>query len=133
MKKILGVLGMSIAFILSITFISFAAGDYPNRPVTIICPHPPGGVSDLWARAFAMVAEKYLGQSVVVVTKAGAAGMIGVLAGAQADPDGYTLTMALTTITCNIEGEIAEGRKPPFTRNDFVTIGSFTLTGGLSS
>jgi len=49
-----------------------------------------GGLSDLQARAFAMAAEKYLGQPVVVVTKAGASGMVGVLAGAQAVPDGYT-------------------------------------------
>jgi tripartite-type tricarboxylate transporter receptor subunit TctC len=128
MKKIFSVLGMSIVLILSMAHASFAAGDYPNRPITIICPFTPGGLSDLQARAIAMAAEKYLGQPIVVVSKAGAAGMIGVLAGAQAAPDGYTLTITQSSITCVIESEIAEGRKPPFTRNDFTTIASFTLT-----
>jgi tripartite-type tricarboxylate transporter receptor subunit TctC len=130
MKKIFCVLGVSIVLVLSVALASFAAGDYPNRPITIICPFSPGGLSDLQARAFAMAAEKYLGQPVVVVTKAGASGMVGVLAGAQAAPDGYTLTITQSAVTCTIEGEIAEGRKPPFTRHDFTTIGSFTMTPG---
>lgn len=130
MKKIFSVLGISIVLILSIANISFTAGDYPNRPITIIVPFTPGGLADLTARTFTMVADKYLGQPLVVANKAGAAGMIGALAGAQAAPDGYTLTLTQSSITANIESEIAEGRKPPFTRQDFTTIGIFTLTVG---
>ena len=130
MKVISYVLGVSIVLTLSMNHISFATEDYPNRPLTVICPYSPGGLSDLQARAFAMVAEKYFGKAVVVVNKAGASGMVGVLAVTQADPDGYSVVMAQTAINCNIEGEIAEGRKPPFARQDFTTIGTFSLTGG---
>ena len=125
MKVVSYVLGVSIALTLSISHISFAAEDYPNRPLTVICPYSPGGLSDLHARSFAMVAEKYFGKPVVVVNKAGASGMVGALAVAQGEPDGYSVVIAQTAINCNIEGEIAEGRKPPFTRQDFIPIGSW--------
>ena len=104
------------------------AADYPTKPVTLINPMPPGGTLDLQARAWAAVAEKYLGQPVVVVNKPGATGMVGGLAGAQAAPDGYTLTVGSVNITNVVEWEIANGRKPPFTRHDFIAIGSFTMS-----
>jgi tripartite-type tricarboxylate transporter receptor subunit TctC len=69
-----------------------------------------------------------LGQPMVVVNKPGATGMVGGLAGAQAAPDGYTLTVGSVNLTNAIEWEIANGRKPPFTRHDFVPICSFTLS-----
>jgi tripartite-type tricarboxylate transporter receptor subunit TctC len=62
---------------------SFAA-DFPTKPITLINPVPPGGTLELQARAFASVAEKMLGQPIVVVNKVGATGMVGALAGAQA-------------------------------------------------
>ena len=105
-----------------------AAAEYPTRAITIINPYPPGGTLDIQSRAFAAVAEKLLGQPVVVVNKAGATGMIGSVAGAQAAPDGYTLTTGSTANSCAIEWEIANGRKPPVTNGDFVTIGSFTMS-----
>ena len=79
------------------------AADYPARPITLINPYPPGGFLDVPGRSFAAVAEKMLGKPVVVVNKAGAAGMIGSVAGAQAPADGYTLTLGCTTITCAVE------------------------------
>ncbi len=69
--------------------ISYAA--YPERPITIIVNYTPGGGSDLSARALAKYAEKELGQPVVVVNKAGAAGSLGVGAIAASKPDGYTI------------------------------------------
>jgi tripartite-type tricarboxylate transporter receptor subunit TctC len=89
---------------------------------------PPGGTLDLQARAYASVAEKYLGQPVMVVNKPGATGMVGALAGAQAAPDGYTLTVGSVNLTNAIEWELANGRKPPFYYDDFVAIGSFTMS-----
>ena len=106
---------------------SFAA-DYPTKPITLINPQAPGGTLDIQARAFASVADKILGQPVVVVNKTGATGMVGGLAGAQAAPDGYTLTVGSVNIPNAIEWEIANGRKPPFTRHDFVCIGTFTMS-----
>ena len=122
--KIAGVFSL-----LACVWVGAAAGaDYPARPITVINPMPPGGTLDLQARAFASVAEKVLGQPMVVTNKPGATGMIGGLAGAQAPPDGYTLTVGSVNMTNAVEWEIANGRKPPFTRNDFVTIGVFTLS-----
>lgn len=62
------------------------------------------------------MAERFLGQPVVVINKTGAAGMVGGFAGATAPPDGYTLTVGSSNKSCTIEWEIANGRKPSFTR-----------------
>ena len=78
-------LSMLIALSLVIVTASFAA-DYPTKPITLINPQAPGGTLDIQARAFAPLAEKMLGQPVVVVNKTGATGMVGGLAGAQAAP-----------------------------------------------
>jgi tripartite-type tricarboxylate transporter receptor subunit TctC len=122
--KILGMLFLSLAVTVSMAF----GAEFPSRAITILNPQAPGGTMDVQARAFASVAEKLLGQPMVVVNKVGASGMIGGLAGAQAAPDGYTLTVGSVNMTNIIEWEIANGRKPPFTRQDFITIGIFTLS-----
>jgi tripartite-type tricarboxylate transporter receptor subunit TctC len=54
--------------------------------------------------------------------------MVGGLAGAQADSDGYTLTVGSVNIPNAVEWELANSRKPPFTRHDFVCIGTFTMS-----
>jgi tripartite-type tricarboxylate transporter receptor subunit TctC len=120
---------VSIFIFLSLVIVSLSfAADYPSKPITLINPQAPGGTLDIQARAFAPVAEKILGQPVVVINKTGATGMVGGLAGAQANPDGYTLTVGSVNIPNAIEWEIANGRKPPFTRHDFVCIGTFTMS-----
>jgi tripartite-type tricarboxylate transporter receptor subunit TctC len=116
-----------IALSLGIASVAFAA-DYPTKPITLINPQAPGGTLDVQARAFAPLAEKILGQPVVVVNKVGATGMVGALAGAQANPDGYLLTVGSVNIPNAIEWEIANGRKPAFTRHDFICIGTFTMS-----
>ena len=120
---------VTIFIVLSLSIVSASlSADYPTKPITLINPMPPGGTLDLQARAYATVAEKLLGQPVVVVNKPGATGMLGGLSGAQATPDGYTLTVGSVNLTNAVEWEIANGRKPPFTRHDFVCIGSFTMS-----
>lgn len=119
---------MGIIGILFCLVVSGWAAEYPTRSITIINPYAPGGTLDLQSRAYAAVAEKIMGQPMVVVNKPGATGMIGGLAGAQAAPDGYTLTVASTAMTAALEWEAANGRKTPFTRKDFIPIGSFTLS-----
>lgn len=126
MKRI-KIFGLVVCFVFCLASMAWGA-EYPTRPITMINPMPPGGTLDLQSRAFASVAEKILGQPVVVVNKPGATGMIGGLAGAQATPDGYTLTVGSVNLTNAIEWEIANGRKPPFTRDDFIPIASFTLS-----
>ena len=65
---------------------------FPSRPITLICPWPPGGSSDAVVRAFAESATKVLGVTVVTENKPGVGGTLGATAMLQARPDGYTLT-----------------------------------------
>jgi tripartite-type tricarboxylate transporter receptor subunit TctC len=75
---------------------AWAQGAYPNRTITVIAPYSAGGDADLAARNFAAAAQKVLGQTVVVVNKTGASGVIGSAQVVNAPPDGYTLLLART-------------------------------------
>lgn len=68
------------------------AQQFPVKPITLICPWPAGGASDLVMRAFAESVGKQLGQTVVVENRPGASGTLGAGALVNARPDGYTLT-----------------------------------------
>jgi tripartite-type tricarboxylate transporter receptor subunit TctC len=69
-------------------------GAYPNKPLRMIVPYPPGGVTDIMGRLAAEALSRQLGQSIVVENRSGAGGNIGAQAAAQAEPDGYTLFLA---------------------------------------
>jgi len=73
-----------------------AQGAYPNRPVRVIIPWPPGQATDLAARIISQRLSEALGQPFVAENRAGAGGMIGTDAVAKAAPDGYTLLAAST-------------------------------------
>jgi tripartite-type tricarboxylate transporter receptor subunit TctC len=75
---------------------ALAQGSYPDRPITLIAPYSAGGDADIAARNFAAAAQKALGQTVVVVNKTGASGVIGSAMVVAAAPDGYTLLLART-------------------------------------
>ncbi len=66
---------------------------YPTKTITLVCPWSPGGGTDRMARMMARELKEELGQPVVVVNKTGGGGAIGHSEGANAKPDGYTLTM----------------------------------------
>jgi tripartite-type tricarboxylate transporter receptor subunit TctC len=75
---------------------AFAA--YPEKSITLIVPFPPGGRTDLTARVVAQYLSKHVRQSVVVVNKPGAGGVLGAKEVAAAPPDGYTLGMFSSAI-----------------------------------
>jgi tripartite-type tricarboxylate transporter receptor subunit TctC len=74
-----------------------SAQDYPNKPVRIVVTFPPGGSSDVTARALSVPLQKALGQPVVVDNKPGAGGTIAAGEIFRAAPDGYNLLMSNTT------------------------------------
>jgi tripartite-type tricarboxylate transporter receptor subunit TctC len=67
------------------------AGDYPERPIRLIIPFPPGGATDFAGRLASGSLTELLGQQIVVDNRGGASGVIGTELAARADPDGYTL------------------------------------------
>jgi len=69
------------------------AQTWPSRPIRLIVPHAPGGVTDTVARLVAQPLGEALGQSVVVENKPGASGLLGTESAAAAAPDGYTFVM----------------------------------------
>ena len=81
--------------------ITSSAATYPERPIRVIIPLPPGGAVDVVARLLQPHLEKALGQSIVIENRPGASGIIGAAAVANAEPDGHTLLMVPTTFTIN--------------------------------
>lgn len=82
---------------------AWAQSAYPNRPLRVIVPQPPGGGFDFVARALGERLTKQIGQSVVVENKPGSGTLVGTDAAAKADPDGYTLLMgSVSNIALNM-------------------------------
>jgi tripartite-type tricarboxylate transporter receptor subunit TctC len=75
-----------------------AADDYPNRPIVLVIPLPPGGTNDIMARAIADKISAALGQRIVIENRnAGGSGTVGTREVAHATPDGYTLILGYTS------------------------------------
>src|SRR5512137_899958 len=83
-----------IAAVLAMGLVAPAHAVYPDKPVTIIVPFPPGGSTDMVARAIAPKLQAQLGQPFVIDNRAGATGAIGATAVKNAAPDGYTFMVA---------------------------------------
>ena len=99
---------------------------YPSKPVTMIVPFPPGGVADIVGRPLADAMGRALGGPVVIENKSGAGGGIGMGYVARAKPDGYTVLLALSSISILPEADKVTGRAPMYQFRDFVPIARFT-------
>lgn len=93
---------LALAGLTSLAPVSWAQA-YPNRPLRVIVPQPPGGGFDFVARALAEPLSKRLNQSVVVENKPGSGTLVGTDAAAKSDADGYTLLMgSVSNIALNM-------------------------------
>lgn len=95
---------------------------WPSRNITMVVAFPPGGQADLAARPIALSLEKTLGKSVIVDNRAGAGGLVGNAFVARSEPDGYTLLMALSSMTFLPDAERLYDRKPSYELDSFVPI-----------
>jgi tripartite-type tricarboxylate transporter receptor subunit TctC len=117
-----------VAFFCLISFSSIAQSPdvWPTRTVTMVVPFPPGGVADTVGRPVAESLSRTLGQTVIIDNKAGAGGAIGMAAVARAKPDGYTLLMALSSISIIPEADLIVGREQSYQLNQLKPIARFT-------
>ena len=92
-RQLLGIAAISAisAFGLALPLASMAQSDYPNKPIKLIVPFPPGGTSDVLGRMVAEELGKILKQPVIVENLGGAGGVIGTERGAKSPADGYTI------------------------------------------
>jgi tripartite-type tricarboxylate transporter receptor subunit TctC len=115
-------LAAALALAMAVPVVAGAQEPYPSRPITVVAPFPPGGVADLTARPVAAAMEKALKNPVGVVNKTGAAGAVGMQFVAASKPDGYTLLLALSSISIIPEADKIFDRQPAFTVDQFAPI-----------
>ncbi|MBC7803301.1 MAG: tripartite tricarboxylate transporter substrate binding protein [Candidatus Parcubacteria bacterium] len=109
--------------VLALVFAAQAqAQTYPARPITMIVPFAPGGIADITGRPLAAAMSRILGQNIVVDNKPGAGGAVGHALTAKAKPDGYTVMMALSSITVIPEADKVNGRPASYQMTDFTPI-----------
>ena len=112
------------AFLLALALVGAAAAQepFPTRAITMVVAFPPGGLADNTARPVAAAMERILKHPVVVSNKAGAAGAIGNQVVASSKPDGYTLLMALVSVSVLPEVDRLFERPPTYTRDQLTGI-----------
>jgi tripartite-type tricarboxylate transporter receptor subunit TctC len=96
--RILRLLCVSLVFLLAD---QAAAQPYPNQPIRLIAPFPPGGSVDIMARLIADPLAQQLGGKIVIDNRSGASGNIGMEAAARAKPDGYTIVLNTIPLATN--------------------------------
>ena len=115
------------ALVLAVTApVAHAQTTWPTKAITMIVPFPPGGLADLVARPVAEAMSRELGQPVVVENKPGAGGGIGMALAAKARPDGYTILMALSSLTVIPEADVVLARPAMFALGELRPIARFT-------
>ena len=90
--------GLGLVLLATITSAATAQQDYPNRPITLVIPLPPGGTNDIMARAISDKLSASLGQQVVIENRpSGGTGTVATRAVAKGPADGYTILLAYTS------------------------------------
>jgi tripartite-type tricarboxylate transporter receptor subunit TctC len=102
-----------------------ALAAYPDRPVKLLVPNSPGGISDIVARLLAVSLQQAMGSSFAIENKGGAGGNIGMASVARSDPDGYTLLITTSAFAVN-PGLYNSLPFDPF--KDFVAIAELTTS-----
>ncbi len=110
----------------AVVTLSAAAADWPDHPITMVVPFPPGGVADTVGRPVADALSRDLGQPVVIENKPGAGGEIGMGQVAKAKADGYTILMSLSSLTVLPEADKVIGRAAQYQIADLRPIARFT-------
>ncbi|MBS0337456.1 MAG: tripartite tricarboxylate transporter substrate binding protein [Proteobacteria bacterium] len=95
---------------------------YPSKPVSVVVPFSPGGISDVIGRPFVHSLGKALKQSFIIENRPGAGGGVGMAYAARAKPDGYTVMVALSSISAIPASDRLFGRPPSYEINQFAPI-----------
>src|SRR5437660_6652946 len=114
------------ATVLGIAGAALGQDAYPSKPITLIVPFPPGGVADIVGRPFADALSRELKTPVVIENKTGAGGGIGMGFAAKAKPDGYTLLLALSSISILPAADKVIGRPPLYQLDQLTPIARLT-------
>ncbi|HEY3179557.1 MAG TPA: tripartite tricarboxylate transporter substrate binding protein [Casimicrobiaceae bacterium] len=110
----------------AVAFVAAAQDTFPSKPITLIVPFPPGGVADIVGRPFADALSRELKSPVVIENKTGAGGGIGMGFVAKAKPDGYTLLVALSSISILPAADKVIGRAPLYQLDQLMPIARLT-------
>ena len=109
-----------------VAFAAAAQDAFPSRPISLIVPFPPGGVADIVGRPFADALTRELKTPVVIENKTGAGGGIGMGFVAKAKADGYTLLLALSSISILPAADKVIGRPPLYQLDQLTPIARLT-------
>lgn len=122
-RKLTQILGGALCGLFAAAGVA-TADEYPERPITMVIPYGPGGAADLSARLIAGSAPSYLGQPILPINKAGAAGVTGSNFVLNAKPDGYTLLSARVGSQMGVP---AMNKTIPYDWDEFTMLGMLEL------
>jgi tripartite-type tricarboxylate transporter receptor subunit TctC len=106
--------------------IAAAQSPFPSKPITMVVPFPAGGLADIVGRPVAEAMSRDLGQPVIIENKGGAGGGIGMGQVAKAQPDGYTIVMALSSYSVLPEADAIIGRPQMYSYQSLRPLARFT-------
>ncbi len=129
MPKLTKCLSVAAVVLAAVTGAATAQQDFPNKPIQLMVAFPPGGSTDIAARIVASIAEKAIGQPIVIVNRGGAGGQIGWTELVRQKPDGYYIGFINLPATNTVI--LDADRKAIFTEKDFTPIINQVLDPGV--